>query len=53
LLGTSTLAQARGDYAKKFAGKHEHRPFKGGIGHNLPQEAPPAFAEVVIDMAKS
>ena len=30
-------------YAKKFSGKYEHRLIKGGIGHNLPQEAPQAF----------
>jgi len=35
-------------YAKKFVGKYEHRTIKGGIGHNLPQEAPQAFAEAVI-----
>ena len=31
-------------YAKKFVGKYEHRQLTGGIGHNLPQEAPEAFA---------
>jgi pimeloyl-ACP methyl ester carboxylesterase len=35
-------------YAKKFSSKYEHRDIKGGIGHNLPQEAPEAFAEAVI-----
>ena len=35
-------------YAKKFSGKYEHRLIKGGIGHNLPQEAPQAFAVAVI-----
>jgi pimeloyl-ACP methyl ester carboxylesterase len=40
-------------YAKKFAGKYEHRLIKGGIGHNLPQEAPQAFAEAVVDIAAS
>jgi pimeloyl-ACP methyl ester carboxylesterase len=40
-------------YAKKFAGKYEHRLLKGGIGHNLPQEAPQAFAEAVVDIAAS
>ena len=39
-------------YAKKFSGKYEHRTINGGIGHNLPQEAPQAFAEAVIDVAK-
>jgi pimeloyl-ACP methyl ester carboxylesterase len=36
-------------YAKKFSGKYEHRTIAGGIGHNLPQEAPQAFAQAVID----
>jgi len=37
------------DYAKRFTGKYEFRLIKGGIGHNLPQEAPEAFAKAVID----
>ena len=37
-------------YAKKFSGKYEHRTITGGIGHNLPQEAPQAFAKAVIDV---
>jgi len=37
-------------YAKKFAGKYEHRLVKGGVGHNLPQEAPQAFAQAVFDV---
>jgi pimeloyl-ACP methyl ester carboxylesterase len=37
-------------YAKKFSGKYEHRTITGGIGHNLPQEAPKAFAQAVIDV---
>lgn len=41
-----------GAYAKKFSGKYEHRNITGGVGHNLPQEAPQAFAEAVIDVAK-
>jgi pimeloyl-ACP methyl ester carboxylesterase len=36
-------------YARKFSGKYVHRTISGGIGHNLPQEAPRAFAEAVID----
>jgi pimeloyl-ACP methyl ester carboxylesterase len=36
-------------YAKKFSGKYAHRTIKGGIGHNLPQEAPQAFAEAVVE----
>jgi pimeloyl-ACP methyl ester carboxylesterase len=35
-------------YAKKFSGKYEHWPIKGGIGHNLPQEAPKAFADAIV-----
>jgi pimeloyl-ACP methyl ester carboxylesterase len=37
-------------YAKKFSGKYLHRTIEGGIGHNLPQEAPQAFAEAVEDV---
>ena len=37
-------------YAKKFSGRYSHRLIKGGIGHNLPQEAPTAFAQAVIDV---
>ena len=40
----------RPSYAKKFAGKYAHRLLTGGIGHNLPQEAPQAFARAVIDV---
>ena len=39
-------------YAKKFSGKYLHRLVKGGIGHNLPQEAPEAFTQAVIDVIK-
>jgi pimeloyl-ACP methyl ester carboxylesterase len=38
-------------YAKKFSGRYAHRTIKGGIGHNLPQEAPQAFAEAVVNVA--
>ncbi|MEM5383421.1 alpha/beta hydrolase [Paraburkholderia phymatum] len=38
-------------YAKKFVGKYAHRTITGGIGHNLPQEAPKAFADAVIEVA--
>jgi pimeloyl-ACP methyl ester carboxylesterase len=38
-------------YAKRFSGKYAHRLITGGIGHNLPQEAPDAFAHAVIDVA--
>jgi pimeloyl-ACP methyl ester carboxylesterase len=37
-------------YAGKFSGPHSHRTITGGIGHNLPQEAPEAFAQAVIDV---
>jgi pimeloyl-ACP methyl ester carboxylesterase len=37
-------------YFKKFSGKYSHRLIKGGIGHNLPQEAPQAFAEAVVEV---
>jgi pimeloyl-ACP methyl ester carboxylesterase len=37
-------------YAKKFSGKYAHRLLKGGVGHNLPQEAPQAFAEAVVEV---
>ena len=37
-------------YASKFTGKYEHRLITGGIGHNLPQEAPAAFAKAVMDL---
>ena len=39
-------------YAKKFSGRYAHRTITGGIGHNLPQEAPQAFAEAVVDVAE-
>ena len=39
-------------YASKFSGKYQHRNISGGIGHNLPQEAPEAFAKAVLDVAK-
>jgi pimeloyl-ACP methyl ester carboxylesterase len=39
-----------GAYAAKFAGKYAHRTIAGGVGHNLPQEAPEAFAKAVTDV---
>jgi pimeloyl-ACP methyl ester carboxylesterase len=39
-----------GAYSKKFSGKYIHRTINGGVGHNLPQEAPEAFAKAVIDV---
>jgi pimeloyl-ACP methyl ester carboxylesterase len=37
-------------YRAKFTGKYEHRDLTGGVGHNLPQEAPQAFAQAVVDV---
>jgi len=37
-------------YASKFSGKYAHRTIEGGVGHNLPQEAPEAFAKAIIDV---
>jgi pimeloyl-ACP methyl ester carboxylesterase len=37
-------------YANKFSGKYSHRTIAGGIGHNLPQEAPQAFAQAVVEV---
>lgn len=38
-------------YAKKFVGKYLHRDVAGGVGHNLPQEAPKAFADAILQVA--
>ena len=38
-------------YAAKFSGRYAHRTISGGVGHNLPQEAPQAFAQAIIDVA--
>jgi hypothetical protein len=40
-------------YAKRFSGRYEHRHVAGGIGHNLPQEAPREFAQAVFDVDKA
>ena len=37
-------------YAQKFAGKYAHRVVTGGVGHNLPQEAPQAFVDAIIEV---
>jgi pimeloyl-ACP methyl ester carboxylesterase len=37
-------------YAKKFTGRYEHRLVEGGVGHNLPQEAPQEFARAILDV---
>jgi pimeloyl-ACP methyl ester carboxylesterase len=39
-----------GSYAGKFSGEYSHRTIEGGVGHNLPQEAPDAFADAVLDL---
>ncbi|MCE5985528.1 alpha/beta hydrolase [Pseudomonas sp. LM20] len=36
-------------YAQRFTGKYEYRLISGGVGHNLPQEAPQAFTQAVVD----
>jgi len=38
-------------YAEKFSGPYSHRTIEGGVGHNLPQEAPAAFADAVLTVA--
>jgi pimeloyl-ACP methyl ester carboxylesterase len=40
-------------YAGKFSGKYAHRTIEGGVGHNLPQEAPQAFAQAILDVERS
>ena len=40
-------------YAEKFSGPYSHRTIEGGIGHNLPQEAPEALANAVIEVDPS
>jgi pimeloyl-ACP methyl ester carboxylesterase len=37
-------------YAGKFTGEYSHRTIEGGVGHNLPQEAPDAFADAIVDV---
>ena len=37
-------------YAKKFSGPYAHRLISGGIGHNLPQEAPEEFAKAIMEV---
>jgi hypothetical protein len=38
-----------GAYAATFTGNYMHRTITGGIGHNLPQEAPQAFTDAVVE----
>ncbi len=40
-------------YAGKFTGRYAHRLITGGVGHNLPQEAPNAFAQAIVDVGQS
>ena len=40
-------------YACKFSGQYEHRVIEGGVGHNLPQEAPQAFAQAIAASPRS
>jgi pimeloyl-ACP methyl ester carboxylesterase len=37
-------------YAGKFSGNYAHRTIEGGVGHNLPQEAPQAFVQAIVDV---
>lgn len=37
-------------YAKRFSNKYLHRTIRGGIGHNLPQEAPEAFVDAIVEV---
>lgn len=39
-------------YAQRFIGKYQHRTIAGGIGHNLPQEAPEDFAKAIVDVER-
>ena len=39
-------------YAGKFSGPYEHRTISGGVGHNLPQEAPQAFTQAIVDVGR-
>ena len=41
------------DYAAKFSGPYSHRTIGGGIGHNLPQEAPEAFADAIRELGRA
>ena len=37
-------------YAEKFSGPYSHQTVDGGTGHNIPQEAPKAFADAIVDV---
>ena len=49
---TARRTRSRAPTRSKFSGKYAHRVITGGVGHNLPQEAPQAFAEAVVDVTK-
>jgi pimeloyl-ACP methyl ester carboxylesterase len=49
-LGNGAPHPAPSSYAKRFTGPSAHRDVKGGIGHNLPQEATEAFAQAIKDV---
>jgi pimeloyl-ACP methyl ester carboxylesterase len=44
-------AKSGAAYRSKFTGKYQHR-ILDGIGHNVPQEAPQAFAKAIVDVDK-
>jgi pimeloyl-ACP methyl ester carboxylesterase len=44
---------APSSYAGKFSGSYSHRTIEGGVGHNLPQEAPEAFADAVLEVTST
>jgi hypothetical protein len=48
---TRTLLRRVSAYAKKFSGRYSHRVL-AGIGHNVPQEAPEAFAKAIIGVGR-
>jgi pimeloyl-ACP methyl ester carboxylesterase len=39
-------------YAAKFSGPYAHRTVEGGVGHNLPQEAPDAFGDAIVEVGE-
>ena len=50
VIQTGDIALDSGAYAGKVSGAYEHRTIHGGVGHNLPQEAPEAFAKAMVDV---
>ena len=40
-------------YRGKFVGAYTHRVITGGVGHNLPQEAPGAFTQAIMDVDRT